>query len=223
MASRALLAAVLSVAGLVAGLGALPAAAHEIRHGTLSIAHPFVAAVPACSTGPLRAYVLLVVNQGRETERLLGAEIDGLGAGVPVALAREAQGIVRRKLPRGLEIAAGGQAALRAPRHAIEFPRPAALPADGTVMRGRLRFEKAGAVAVDFMVEGTHLNSDPAVEPCGDPPASGASGPPAKPKARPADAHEGHHHGQHIDPHVPHTVSLAPPTQGRAVLWQRAF
>lgn len=211
MASLALLAPALSVAGLVAQ----PAAAHEIRHGMLGIAHPLVAVVPACDTDPLRAYVRLVVNQGRETERLLGAEIDGLGAGVPVAFVREGQRIVRRKMARGLSIAAGAEVALRAPQHAIEFPRPAVLPPDGTVMRGRLRFERAGAVAVDFLVERAHLMTAPAFDACGDPPETRGS--------RPADAHDGQRRGRQADSHDPCAVNLAPPLQSRAVLWQRAF
>jgi copper(I)-binding protein len=131
--------------------------AHQVKHGTLSIAHPFVVADRDCAGAPTRGYLMLVVNEGAQPDRLLGARLDNGAAGTVVRYGTEAGKATVAAVPE-LEIPANANTALMAPGLAIEFPRQDKL-VEGGMIGGSLRFARAGTVPVKFMVEATHMGA----------------------------------------------------------------
>ena len=60
-------------------LSASSVLAHDFKHGQITIAHPFVRVDSACDGPVTKAYVMLLVNQGGQPDRLVGAHLgDGL-------------------------------------------------------------------------------------------------------------------------------------------------
>lgn len=157
-----------AIAAALLCLSAQASHAHEVKHGKLTIAHPFVALDPACKSGPLRGYVMLIVNEGGQADRLLGAELTPGGKGRLVPLTAPAAGAA----PPGLDIPAHGRAAVMAPALALEFPAPRVAAGEGGMVRGALKFERAGTVPVQFMVEATHRSADGKSPPCTAAPAA---------------------------------------------------
>lgn len=151
-----------AVAAALLGAWAPVSQAHEVKHGKLTIAHPFVALDPACKTGPLRAYVMLIVNEGQQPDRLLGAELQSGGKARLVPL----RGAPGAAAVAGVAIPAGGRAAVMAPDMALEFATGRVGASEGGMVPGTLQFERAGQVPVQFMVEATHRSADGKSPPC---------------------------------------------------------
>jgi len=137
--------AVLVGSGLVA-----PAPAHDYRFGDLEIIHPWARATAALARNG--AVYLSLANHGEIADRLLGAE-------TPVA--RKARlhghliegGIVKMRPVEAVEVAPGGPVVLEPGGfHIMLMGLKAPLEA-GAAFPLTLRFEKAGAVAIEVRVE----------------------------------------------------------------------
>lgn len=155
------------------------AQAHEVKLGSLTVAHPYVALNTGCAApDKLQAYVMMVVNEGTQPDRLLGAQ---LASGAVATLTRPGQGAAASD---GVVVPAGGRATLAAPDLALEFPRPTTLPPEGGMLTGTLRFERAGTMPVQFMVEAAPRTADGRPAPCHAQPAAATAS-----ADRPAAAH----------------------------------
>ena len=87
-------------------LSASSVLAHDFRHGPITIAHPFVRVDSACDGPVTKAYVMLLVNQGGQPDRLVGAQLgDGLRGRI---LASPRSGGGAPQPVAGLELPAGG-------------------------------------------------------------------------------------------------------------------
>lgn len=158
--------------------------AHDVKHGSLTIAHPFVRVDPACDGDRTRAYVMLVINQGKRAERLLGAELAGGVRGT--ILAPSGPGDAGTRRVTGVDIPANGRTALMPPALVIEFPQSSKTLPTGSVVAGTLHFERAGTVPVSFMVEAAR---EPG-KACG---ATGTAPAGARPQGHDGEAHHHKH------------------------------
>ncbi len=130
----------------------LPAAhAHDFRQGAITIAHPFIRIDTSCDDPTTRAYVMLLINQGKQPDRLIAAELDGGRRGKLFAVSKQQP--TSLQLVDAIALPAGAETALMPPAYAIEFPLPSKGLQQGAAMTGTLKFERAGIARISFMVE----------------------------------------------------------------------
>ncbi len=130
-------------------LGVIQAPAHTLRVGNLEIVHPAIT-VPRLHSGSTCAH-MKIVNQGVQTEYLLGARVGMTNSAAFMQL---------------LEL--GGEAILRkrvaiSPGETLDLSKPSwclfltgikvALEPDAGVYPGTLLFERAGTVEIEFMID----------------------------------------------------------------------
>lgn len=133
-----------------------PSQAHQVTHGDLTLAHPFLRLDPTCGAGAIPAYVMLIINAGAQPDRLVGAELDQAGKGRLMRVSHAAGSVTPELLATGIEIPAKGQIALMPPDLVIEFPKSRQTLMEGGAAKGTLDFQRAGKVAVTFMVDAAH-------------------------------------------------------------------
>lgn len=135
----------------VSALTVSPAQAHDFKHGAVTIAHPFVRADPACDGDVTRAYVMLIINQGKRADRLLAASLaDGVRGTFQTTIGAGAGG---SRSVNAIDLPASGRVALMPPAYVIEFPVPSRDLQKGAALQGSLQFEHAGTAKIDFMIE----------------------------------------------------------------------
>ncbi|WP_027144674.1 copper chaperone PCu(A)C [Mesorhizobium sp. WSM3626] len=140
----------LAFALLFVGAQAVPA--HEFKVGDLEIEHPWSRATPAGAK--VAGGYFTIVNKGSAADRLLSissdvsekAELHQMGVKDGVMTMRPVDG--------GLEIPAGGKVALAPGGYHLMFVGLKRQPKQGEKFAATLTFEKAGAVSVEFAVEG---------------------------------------------------------------------
>ncbi|TPK75608.1 copper chaperone PCu(A)C [Mesorhizobium sp. B2-4-15] len=133
-------------------VGAQSVLAHEFKAGDLEIEHPWSRATPAGAK--VAGGYFTVVNKGGTPDRLLSissdisekAELHEMGVKDGVMTMRPVSG--------GLEIPAGGKVALAPGGYHLMFIGLKRQPKQGEKFAATLTFEKAGAVNVEFAVEG---------------------------------------------------------------------
>ncbi|WP_296736089.1 copper chaperone PCu(A)C [Mesorhizobium sp.] len=143
----------LAVFVLILLLACIPGAiAHEFKVGDLEIGHPWSRATPPGAK--VAGGYFTVTNKGSAPDRLLSissdisekAELHEMGVKDGVMTMRPVTG--------GLEIPAGGKAELKPGGYHLMFVGLKRQPKQGEKFSATLTFEKAGAVTVDFAVEG---------------------------------------------------------------------
>jgi copper(I)-binding protein len=150
------------------GLPMSSVVAHDFKHGPITIAHPFVRVDPACDSGTTKAHVMLLVNQGKLTDRLIAADLaDGARGRI---LASSKQHGAALQPVTGVDIAAGSRTALMPPAYAIEFPISSKDLQPGSAVAATLHFERAGVAKVTFVIEavrehGKRCDASPAPDP----------------------------------------------------------
>jgi copper(I)-binding protein len=120
------------------------------RAGDVTVADPWTRATPkgAKTAG---GYMRLS-NQGRMPDRLLGGSLEG-AEGFEIHETRMEEGVMRmRPLAQGLPIAPGATVELRPGGLHVMFTGLTAPLAAGGRVKGTLRFERAGTVAVEYRV-----------------------------------------------------------------------
>jgi periplasmic copper chaperone A len=151
----------LAVAGCAALLLAGGAAAHQHKTKSLIILHPWVHAATA-GAASTEGY-LTIRNTGHETERLLGAVIDGVGeAAVMQPVAGQPHG--NCKLAKGIDIAPGATLELKPGLAGLKFGAVSKTLLESVYANGVLNFAKAGAVKIEFYVEAEDAKSSGHVE-----------------------------------------------------------
>lgn len=133
-------------------LAVLPAAAHDYTIGDLAVAHPWSrATLPGAKVA---AGYLVITNNGAAADRLVGVSSEISGRAEIHEMAVDGNGVMTmRPLADGIEIPAGGEAALKPGSFHLMFTdlqRPAV---EGERFKGTLTFEKAGVLEVEFSVE----------------------------------------------------------------------
>jgi copper(I)-binding protein len=145
---RALL--VFAVLALAAASDRAPAQDYAV--GTLTIKHPWSRATPHGAS--VAAGYLEIENRGAVADRLVGISAPEIAGRFEIHEMAIQDGVARmRALPRGLEIAPGATAKLAPGGYHLMFMNLTRPLRQGERFKGRLVFEKAGAVDVEFTVE----------------------------------------------------------------------
>jgi hypothetical protein len=97
---------------------------------------------------------LTILNTGSVPDRLVGGSLEAAGRVEIHEMAVEGGVMRMRNLARGLEIAPGATVELRPGGYHVMFMDLARPLREGERVRGTLRFERAGEVAVDVEVRG---------------------------------------------------------------------
>ncbi len=130
---------------------AAPALAQEIKAGDLTIEKPWARATP--KGADVGAGYLEIRNDGATADRLTGGAADF--AGVEIHAMKMEDGVMKmRELKDGLEIPAHGSVKFAPSGYHLMFTGLKRPLVKGETVKATLTFEHAGAVAVDFAVEG---------------------------------------------------------------------
>lgn len=132
-------------------LAALPAAAHQAKIGDLVLHHPWTRATPAGAK--VAGGFTEIENKGKTADRLVSATFDAADS-VEIHSMEMKDGVMSMRPVDGGLVIPPGQTVKLAPggvhlmflglEHKLE---------EGDTVPGTLVFEKAGAVAVEFVVE----------------------------------------------------------------------
>jgi hypothetical protein len=139
---------------LVAGVIALSSSAHanDYKVGALQIDHPWSRAVPKGAT--VAAGYLTIKNTGTEPDRLVSGSTPVAGKFEIHEMSMD-KGVMRmRPVPAGIVIKPGETVELKPQSIHIMMTGLKQPIEKGKPFKGSLVFEKAGAVEVDFAVEG---------------------------------------------------------------------
>jgi copper(I)-binding protein len=133
-------------------VGAQSSFAHEFKVGDLEIEHPWSRATPAGAK--VAGGYFTVTNSGSTPDRLLSISSD-ISAKAELHEMGVKDGVMTmRPVSGGLEIPAGGKVALAPGGYHLMFIGLKQQPKQGEKFSATLTFEKAGAVTVEFAVEG---------------------------------------------------------------------
>ena len=150
----------LAIAALCAGLIVTSAFAHEYTLGALKIGHPWSRVTPKGAT--IGAGYLSVTNNGSTPDRLIGGTVEDAPR-VEIHSMTNENGVMKmRPVPGGIEIKPGETVTLKPEGLHLMFVGLKQPLTKGQRVKGTLEFEKAGKVAVEFLVEGmgaTHPDS----------------------------------------------------------------
>lgn len=133
-------------------LGAQTVLAHEFKVGDLEIGHPWSRATPAGAK--VAGGYFTITNKGGTADRLLSISSDISDRAELHEMAVKDGVMTMRPVAGGLEIPAGGKVALAPGGYHLMFVGLKRQPKQGEKFSATLTFEKAGAVSVDFAVEG---------------------------------------------------------------------
>ena len=125
--------------------------AHEFEAGTIAIDHPWSREAP--EGAKVAAGYVVLRNAGSEPDRLLSATGEIAGRTEIHEMAVDDKGVMTMRPVDGVEVPAGGEAALKPGSYHIMFFELERLPKKGESFAGTLTFEKAGTVEVEFAVE----------------------------------------------------------------------
>ena len=125
--------------------------AHEYKVGTLLIEHPWSRPSPMASN--VSAGFLKITNTGQEDDRLVKATAEISPKVQLHDMKMEGDMMKMVELPEGIVIPAGKTVELKPKSLHIMFMDVKSQPVDGSVFKATLVFEKAGELAIDFMVE----------------------------------------------------------------------
>lgn len=127
-----------------------PASAHDYTAGSLHIDHPWSRATPP--TANVGAGYMTIQNKGPEADRLVGASTPAAQT-VEIHFMEMANSVMKmRAVPEGLEIPAGGEAALAPGGYHLMLVGLEKPFAEGEKVPLDLQFEKAGTVSVELAV-----------------------------------------------------------------------
>jgi copper(I)-binding protein len=126
--------------------------AHEFKIGDLEIGHPWSRATPAGAK--VAGGYFTITNTGGSSDRLLSISSDISDKAELHEMVVKDGVMTMRPVAGGLEIPAGGKVALAPGGYHLMFVGLKQQPKQGEKFSATLTFEKAGAVTVDFAVEG---------------------------------------------------------------------
>ena len=136
---------------LVFALAASSASAHEYKVGSIEIKHPWARATP--KGAEIAGGYMKLINTGTEPDRLVG----GTNANSEKFEMHEMSmdnGVMKmRPLPNGIEIKPGQTVELKPGSYHLMFVGLKQPFEKGKRVKGTLKFEKAGSVDVEYVVE----------------------------------------------------------------------
>lgn len=138
---------------LAAGLALLSGAAtaHDYTLGSLKIDHPWSRATP--KSAPVGGGYLTITNSGAADDRLVSVSAP-VSDKVELHEMAVIDGVMKMKaLDQGIVVPAGGSVAFKPGGYHVMFIGLRAPLEAGQTFKGRLAFEKAGTIEVEFQVE----------------------------------------------------------------------
>jgi copper(I)-binding protein len=139
------------IAATLATFVAVPAQAEDITVGSLKISAPWIRATP--KGAPVGGGYMTITNSGNVSERLIGGTSDASNR-FEIHEMRMEGGVMKMRPVAGLEIKPGQTVELKPGGYHLMFVGPKEPFERGQHVKATLHFEKAGNVAVDFIVEG---------------------------------------------------------------------
>lgn len=126
------------------------AGAHGYEQGGLKIKHPWTRATPPGAK--VAGGFVSVTNNGKQADRLTGGSFE-LSNSVEVHEMTMTDGVMRmHEVEGGIEIAPGATVELKPGGYHLMFMDLSGEPKEGTTVKGTLKFQNAGEVAVEFAV-----------------------------------------------------------------------
>ncbi len=132
-------------------LFAAPALAHDYSVGNLTLTHPWARGTPPAP--PVAAGYVTIVNRGGEPDRLLSITSPAAES-IEVHESTTVDGIARMQRIDDLVVAAGQTLALKPGGLHLMILKPSKQLRQGEKFAGTFTFEKAGAIDVEFAVQG---------------------------------------------------------------------
>lgn len=127
------------------------AGAHDYKHGTLQIDHPWTRATPKGAT--VAGGYMKITNTGTQPDRLIAASAPFVGDGMVHQMTMN-QGVMQmRPLKDGLEIKPGETIELKPGSFHVMFMDLKIRLEQGHRVKGSLVFEKAGKIDIEYVVE----------------------------------------------------------------------
>lgn len=141
-----------AAAALFAACATGMATAHEIKAGDLVIDHPWIKATPPGAK--VAGGYVKITNTGSTPDRLIGGSMERAARMEIHQMSMDGDVMKMRPVSGGLVIAPGATLELKPGSfHAMFMGLQGSMNED-EVVKGTLIFEKAGEIAVDFMVDG---------------------------------------------------------------------
>jgi copper(I)-binding protein len=135
----------------VLALATTAVSAHDYKVGSLQIKHPWARATPKGAT--VGGGYLTIINTGTAPDRLIGGS-DVASAKFEIHAMTMDGGVMKmRPLPNGLEIKPGQTVELKPGSYHLMFVGLKQPLKQGERVKGSLKFEKAGTVDVEYVVE----------------------------------------------------------------------
>jgi copper(I)-binding protein len=128
-----------------------PVGAHEYKLGSLVIDHPWARATPAGAK--VAGGYMTIINKGTVPDRLIGGSMTHAGKFELHEMRMEGDVMRMRPLPDGLEIKPGQSITLAPGGYHVMFTGLKGSLKQGEKIKGRLVFEKAGSLDVEYVVE----------------------------------------------------------------------
>ena len=144
-------------------LAAQGAAPQAVKAGSMVITAVRSRVTPAGA--PVAGGYLTLTNQGQQADRLVSASVEIADLTEIHEMAIKDGVMTMRTLPDGLTIKPGETVELKPGSFHLMFLKPKRPLVEGEVLKGRLVFEKAGPVPVEFKVEG--MGGNRATQPAG--------------------------------------------------------
>lgn len=140
-----------ALATLAAIALSVPALAHGFKIGDLEIGHPWSRATP--NGAKIGGGYLSVTNNGKEADRLVGGSVS-VADHVEIHEMKMDNGVMKmRPLEKGIEIKPGETVKFEPGSYHLMFINLKEQLKEGAMVKGQLKFEKAGTVDVEFKVD----------------------------------------------------------------------
>ena len=143
--------AALFLASALVTLAAPGAFAHEFKIGAIEIVHPWSRATPGGAKVAIG--YLVIKNDGAEPDRLVSATAEVAGSVALHEMAMNNGVMTMRPVTGGVVIPAHGEIALKPGSYHLMLEDLKQPLKEGESFKGTLTFEKAGTVAVEFLIE----------------------------------------------------------------------
>jgi len=130
---------------------AVPAAAHGFKVGDLTIGHPWTRATP--NGAKIGGGYLTITNNGTTADRLVGVSVSVSDRGEIHEMKMDGGVMTMRPLAQGVEIKPGETVKFEPGGYHLMFMDLKEPFKEGTMVKGQLRFEKAGKVDVEYKVD----------------------------------------------------------------------
>lgn len=128
------------------------ASAHSFKKGDIVVGHPWTRATPEAAT--VGVGFVKITNNGKDSDRLKGGTFEGAGAIEVHEMSMDGEVMKMRQLVDGLEIKPGETVELKSGSNHLMFTDLKKQIVEGPDRKGTLIFEKAGAIDVEFRIEG---------------------------------------------------------------------